>query len=283
MTICLQPFRSMLLLGSALVAVTAVAQTPPATAPVDIAAAPEATNSGEIIVTAQRRAERLQDVPLSVSAITGAALKNADVTDVSRLEQLVPGVRFGRSGAALRPAIRGTYTENVAVNGDPRIGIYIDEIYQSRTQQIPPIVDLARVEVQKGPQGTLFGRNSFGGNITFNSEVPKDQFGAGVDGLYGNYNHGRVEAYINAPLTDGIALRVAGLYEKSNGYIKNSNPNGNDAGDEDQRFIRGTLRLARRRSTANSRCCCAARICGRAATGCTASAIKRSAFSSTSR
>ncbi len=214
-----------------------------AATPVGTASA-AAITEGEIIVTAQRRAERAQDVPLSVSAISGDTLKNATVTNVERLEQLVPGVRFGRSGAALRPAIRGTYTENVAVNGDPRIGIYIDEVYQSRTQQIPPLVDLDRVEVQKGPQGTLYGRNSFGGNITFNSALPKDVWSAGVDGLYSNYNHYRLEGFVNAPLTDGIALRVAGLYEKSDGYIKNINPNGNDAGDEDQYFIRGTLRIA---------------------------------------
>ena len=238
MTQRLSTVRTFLLVTSVLAAPAVLAQG----APVAVAAVNEVP--GEIIVTAQRRIERLQDVPLSVSAVSGAALKNADVTSVERLEQLVPGVRFGRSGAALRPAIRGTYTENVAVNGDPRIGIYIDEIYQSRTQQIPPIVDLDRVEVQKGPQGTLYGRNSFGGNITFNSALPKDKFEAGIDGLYGRYNHGRLEGFVSAPVSDGIALRVAGLAEKSGGYIKNINANGNDAGDEEQYFVRGTLRLA---------------------------------------
>ncbi len=224
----------------ALCAAPAFAQAPASSTPADAAPA----SDGEIIVTAQRRAERLQDVPLSVSAVSGDALKNAAVTNVERLEQLVPGVRFGRSGAALRPAIRGTYTENVAINGDPRIGIYVDDIYQSRTQQIPPIVDLDRVEVQKGPQGTLYGRNSFGGNIAFVSALPSDQLHAGIDALYERFNHGRVEAFVNLPITPGIAVRVAGLYEEGGNYIKNRNAAGSDAGGNPQQFIRGTLRIA---------------------------------------
>ncbi len=211
----------------------AIAQTP----------ADEGAGS-DIIVTAQRRAERLQDVPLSVSAISGEALKNAQVTTPERLEQLLPGVRMGRSGNNLRPAIRGTYTENVAVNGDPRIGIYVDEIYQSRPMQIPPIVDLERVELQKGPQGTLFGRNSFGGNITFTSALPNDTLSGGADVSYGRYNHYRSEGYFNLPLGEDLAVRVAALGEKSDGYVKNLNPLGNDQGDEDQWFVRGTLRFS---------------------------------------
>jgi len=200
-------------------------------------------DTNEIVVTAQRRSERLQDVPISITALTGEQLKNAAVTSADRLEQLVPGLRMGRSGSDLRPAMRGTYTENVSASGDPRFGIYIDDIYQSRTSQVPPIIDLDRVEVQKGPQGTLYGRNSFGGNIVFNSAKPTDRFHAGVDVLYGRYGHGRVEGFVNAPLTDGVSLRVAGLWEESDGYVKNIGT-GNDYGGEEQKFIRGTLRIA---------------------------------------
>lgn len=196
-----------------------------------------------VTVTAQRRAESLQNVPLSISALSGAQIKNANITDADRLEQLVPGVRMGRSGSDLRPAMRGTYTENVAANGDPRFGIYVDDVYQSRTSQVPPIVDLARVEVQKGPQGTLYGRNSFGGNLVFHSAQPTDQFEGGLDTVLGKYNHGRLEGYLNIPLTEGVALRLAGLTEKSDGYVKNIGTGG-DLGGESQKFIRGTLRIA---------------------------------------
>ena len=170
-----------------------------------------------IVVTAQRRAEPLQEVPLSVSALNGTQIKNANVTSADRLEQLVPGLRMGRSGSDLRPAMRGTYTENVSATGDPRFGIYIDDVYQSRTSQVPPIVDLARVEVQKGPQGTLYGRNSFGGNIVFHSAMPTDKFEGGVDLLTSNYTRHRVEGFVNVPLAEGVALRIAGLSEDTKG------------------------------------------------------------------
>ncbi len=215
---------------------------------VNNARAQTAPNSSEqvdtqtIVVTAQRRAEPLQAVPLSVSALTGIQIKNANVTSADRLEQLVPGLRMGRSGSDLRPAMRGTYTENVSATGDPRFGIYIDDVYQSRTSQVPPIVDLVRVEVQKGPQGTLYGRNSFGGNIVFHSAMPTDKLEGGVDFLASNYTRHRVESFVNVPFSDGVALRVVGLSEDTKGYVKNIGT-GNDYGGEKQTFFRGTLRI----------------------------------------
>ena len=200
------------------------------------------SNSEEIVVTAQRRAEPLQEVPLSVSALTGTQIKNANITTADRLEQLVPGLRMGRSGSDLRPAMRGTYTENVSATGDPRFGIYIDDVYQSRTSQVPPIVDLARVEVQKGPQGTLYGRNSFGGNIVFHSAMPTDKFEGGVDVLLSNFTRHRVEGFVNVPLSEGVGFRFAGLSEDNRGYVKNIGT-GNDYGGEKQKFIRGTMRI----------------------------------------
>ncbi len=213
-----------------------------------LAGAQEAPKAGAevdptvITITAQRRIEPLQEVPLSISAITGSQLKNATVTSADRLEQLVPGLRMGRSGSDLRPAMRGTYTENVSATGNPRFGIYIDDIYQSRTSQVPPIVDLARVEVQKGPQGTLYGRNSFGGNIVFHSAMPTEKLEGGVDLLFSNYTRYRTEGFVNVPLTEGVSLRVAGLTEDTKGYVKNIGT-GNDYGGEKQTFVRGTLKI----------------------------------------
>ena len=195
-----------------------------------------------VTVTAQRRIEPLQEVPLSISAIAGSQLKNANVTSADRLEQLVPGLRMGRSGSDLRPAMRGTYTENVSATGNPRFGIYIDDIYQSRTSQVPPIVDLARVEVQKGPQGTLYGRNSFGGNIVFHSAMPTEKLEGGVDLLFSNFTRYRTEGFVNVPLAEGVSLRVAGLTEDTKGYVKNIGT-GNDYGGEKQTFVRGTLKI----------------------------------------
>ena len=241
--------RSAALLSASLLVSTALAtsawgQAVGSEDPAQQAVAPEpGPASGDIVVTAQRREERLQDVPVSISVLSGETIRNAAVTSADRIEQLVPGVRMGRSGSDLRPAIRGTYTENVAANGDPRIGVYQDDIYQSRTSQIPPIVDLDRVEVQKGPQGTLYGRNSFGGNLAFYSATPRGEFLGGIDALYGRYDQKRIEGFINVPLTTGVALRVAGLYEEADGYIKNIGA-GSDIGSEKQWFVRGILRVA---------------------------------------
>lgn len=204
----------------------------------------DGTGIGDIVVTAQRREESLQRVPLSITAITGEALKQANVTDINRIEQLAPGVRIGRSGSDARPAIRGVFTEAIGANSDPRIGFYVDDIYQSRTSQaLAAFVDLERVEVQKGPQGTLYGRNSFGGNIAIYSAQPRDEFSAGVDALYGRFDRARVEGFVNVPLTTGVALRVAGSYERQDGYVKNTST-GDDLGDEDAYFVRGILRIA---------------------------------------
>ena len=224
-----------------LAAQTVVPPAAPTAAP---AASPaEQATLETVVITAQRRAEPLQAAPLSVSALSGAQLKNAEVTTPERLEQLVPGLRMGRSGSDLRPAMRGTYTENAAATSDPRFGIYVDDVYQSRTSQVPPIVDLARVEVQKGPQGTLYGRNSFGGNLVFHSALPSEVFEGGLDLSTGKFLRHRVEGFVNVPISDGIAIRFAGLSENSKGYVKNIGT-GNDIGGESQQFGRATVRIA---------------------------------------
>ena len=216
------------------------ATTPAAATPAD---------SGEImevVVTAQRREESLQNVPLSIVAIGSEELRRADVTEASRLEQLAPGLRLGRSGADPRPAIRGIYTESIQGNADPRVGFYIDEIYQSRTAQTSvPFVDLERVEVQKGPQGTLYGRNSYGGNIAISTAKPSDRFEGGAELLYGQYKRMLANAYVNLPISDGLAVRFAGYVERRDGFIKSlTAPGFADQDDKNQQYFRGSLRWA---------------------------------------
>ena len=233
--------RTMLLASVALAGLTAAGGVQSATSAA--AADNGASSVGEVVVTAQRRAERLQSVPLSVVAIGAEQLKNADVTQVDRLEQIAPGLRIGRSGSDPRPALRGTFTSAIQGNNDPRIGFYIDEIYQSRTSQLSiPFVDLERVEVQKGPQGTLFGRNSFGGNIAITTATPKDTFDGGMDFTYGNYNRKLIEGFVNIPIAPGLAARFAGAYENRDGYINNIYNPAATADDKNQYYLRGSLR-----------------------------------------
>jgi iron complex outermembrane recepter protein len=197
----------------------------------------------EIVVTAQRVEQNLQDVPLSVSAISAEQLKEANVTDATRLEQIAPGLVIGKSGTDLRPAIRGVRTENVGANADPTIGFFVDGVYQSRpSQALAAFVDLERVEVLRGPQGTLFGRNTYGGAISLISARPKEGFSAGVDAMLGRFSRKRFEGFVNGSASDTVQLRVAGMWEEADGYIENIGV-GNDLGDEDQYYLRPSVRF----------------------------------------
>jgi iron complex outermembrane receptor protein len=134
---------------------------------------------------------------------------------------LTPGFSFGKSGSDARPAIRGVRTENVGVSGDPTIGFFVDNVYRSRASQAnEPFVDVARVEVQRGPQGTLYGRNTFGGNVAVATAEPDDEFGGRVSGVLGSYNRRQVEGFINVPVSDMLQFRFAGLREKMDGYVE---------------------------------------------------------------
>ncbi|MFM2042390.1 MAG: hypothetical protein RLY86_966 [Pseudomonadota bacterium] len=178
----------------------------------------------EIIVTAQRRAENVQDIPVAVTAVTEAGLARRGITDVSKLDTITPGFSFGRSGSDARPAMRGVRTENVGINGDTTIGYFIDGIYQSRSAQaLSSFVDVERIEVQRGPQGTLYGRNTFGGNIAVSTNAPttKDvDFGGSL--TVARFAKVRAEGFVNVPLNDTFAVRFAGARDSSDGWVQNS-------------------------------------------------------------
>jgi iron complex outermembrane receptor protein len=244
--------RTALLATSALLAFAspAMAQEAPAqeAPPQDTTAGSAADESdqglSDIIVTAQRRAENVQDVPLAVTALTADALARNDIRDLSRVEVLTPGFSFGRSGSDARPAIRGVRTENVGVSGDPTIGFFVDNVYRSRaTQANEPFVDVERVEIQRGPQGTLYGRNTFGGNVAITTAAPRDEFGAGVSLTYGSFDRKRGEGFVNVPITEGVAFRVSGLREKMDGYVKGTTDN-LDIFDRNTKYARAALRIA---------------------------------------
>jgi len=215
-------------------------------APAAVAAADSASgdnSGGEIIVTAQRRAERLQDVPLSVTAASAQDLSRARVTDASRLQILSPGLTWGQQGSDSFPAIRGVRTQLVSAQSDPVIGFYLDGIYQSRTQQQSiPLFDISRVEVQRGPQGTLYGRNTFGGNISVITSDPVDRLEGGINASFGNFAQRQVDGYLNVPVNDDVQLRVAGYHSGHDGYVHSNTTPGLDLLDEDQNAFRASLK-----------------------------------------
>jgi iron complex outermembrane receptor protein len=198
---------------------------------------------GDIVVTAQRRNESLQSVPLAITAITGETLKSRGVVDISRLNEFVPGFSFGQTGSDVRPAMRGVRTANNGVTGDPTIGYFIDGIYQSRTSQAAlGFADVATLEVQRGPQGTLYGRNTFGGNIVVTTNAPTHDLDYGSTFTVGNYKKVRYEGFLNLPITDTLAARIVLVDDFANGWVTDKVNSQADLFDENKKNVRGALK-----------------------------------------
>lgn len=234
--------RAALMTSTFMLAIPVVAN---AQVPAEAAAEP----SNEIIVTAQKREQNVQDVPLSITSISGDVLSERGIDDISTLNTVVPGLNFGQSGSDARPAIRGVRTEEVDAANDPTIGFFVDGLYKPRTSQaLAAFVDLARVEVLRGPQGTLFGRNTYGGSISLISRLPEDEWSASGSVRYASFNDVRLEGVLNAPLGEQTALRLAGMGQRSDGYVNVLAPRiagggqAQDFNDNDQWYVRGTLR-----------------------------------------
>lgn len=177
----------------------------------------------EIIVTARRREESLTDVPLSVQAFGARALEERQILDLSDITRVVPGLTAQASptgNAALNLAIRGQRQGLANIAYDSAVSVYSDEVVQARTQGLnDAFFDLASVQVLKGPQGTLFGRNTTGGAILITTQSPQDSFGGYADVTIGNYDLFRAEGALNLPISEGIALRVAGAHTRRDGYL----------------------------------------------------------------
>ena len=177
------------------------------------------------MVTAQRRAERLQDVPIAVTAVTSDDLLRNHIDDAARLQFVTPGFTFGSQGSDSFPAIRGVRTSLVSAQNDPVIGFYLDGVYQSRTQQQSiPLFDISRVEVQRGPQGTLYGRNTFGGNISVVTNEPTKTYEAAVSAEGGNYSQVKAEGFVNIPITDDLQVRGAAVHLSHDGFVHSTTP-----------------------------------------------------------
>lgn len=219
---------------------TAGAQT---TTTVPTNATTEREGLEDIIVTAQRRPENIQDVSLAIQAITAEGLARSGVTDVTRLELISPGVTFGRYGADAKISIRGANSNNTFLDSSPAVGIFIDGVYRPRAaQQTRAFFDVARLEILKGPQGTLYGRNTLAGAVNLYSNAPDvRKFGAGMTVSYSRFNAVRGEGYVNVPLSDVLAVRLAGVLERGDGWIDNLA--GEDLGSPDTVSVRGSIRF----------------------------------------
>ena len=200
----------------------------------------------EIVVTAERRAVSLQDTAIAITAFTGEQLAVSGIETSEQLTGFTPGLNVQRDVIG-KVVIRGIGAENFTVAGDPGVAISIDGAYLSRSNvAIFDLYDMARVEVLRGPQGTLYGRNATGGAINFISRKPSDEFDGYVSADLGNYGKIRVEGAVNSPIGDQLNARVAGLFHERDGYSDNVFPGIGSRGldeldDKDLWSLRGQL------------------------------------------
>jgi iron complex outermembrane recepter protein len=216
-------------------------------------AAPQATpqaeeataDAGEIIVTATRRSELLSDVPIAVSAVSGEALANTGANDVRALNQLAPSllVSGATSEVNFSARIRGVGTVGENAGLESSVALFIDGVYRSRTGVgLSELGDIERVEVLRGPQGTLFGRNASAGLINIITKGPSYDFGGAASATYGNYDYIRLDGSITGPIVaDKAAFRLDGVYQERDGFIKNVTPGEKDINDRDRYLVRGQL------------------------------------------
>lgn len=208
------------------------------------AAPPSLTDpaSDDVVVTAQRRSERLVDVPVSITVVDGSALAQAGVTAIDTVTKLAPGVLIDRQGAYLQPTIRGIGSSATGPGADPNVAIYVDGIYQSsQTGNLFDLPNVDQVAILKGPQGTLFGRNATGGAILITTKTPSFDTRANADLSYGRYNEVHAAAYATTGLAATLAGDLAVNYRRSDGWIKDLRT-GDDRNQQHSFDMRSKLR-----------------------------------------
>jgi iron complex outermembrane receptor protein len=220
-----------------------------------VAQAPEriARPLEEVVVVAARRVEEdIQSVPLAITALSGDALRNQSVTHMQDLSAAVPNLLIRPAAAdpsAVYLGIRGQVLGDALLTVDSPIGLYFDDVNVPRTYGMAgALVDIQRVEVLRGPQGTLYGRNTTGGAISFFTTDPTDQLGGYIDLKAGNYGLRNVTGVANLPITEALAVRFAAQKGERDGYGKDGL--GRDAVDDDSQYYRGKLKLDLERFTA---------------------------------
>lgn len=215
-----------------------------ATPPQDLSAQDGETGAADIVVTARRREEALSRVPVAITAFDNSMLENRSITSLEQLTQATPGLNFGRSGGSANPqvVIRGQSRANLGDAAQPVL-TYFADVPLPYVASIIPTYDLASVQVLKGPQGTLFGRNSTSGALLVYPKAPDYEIGGYLMGGYGNYNQIEAEGALNVPiLADHIAIRVAGRKDKRDGYTTSVNT-GQDLDDKNDLAFRVSLLL----------------------------------------
>jgi len=238
MKIPIGPMGALLLAG---VSSAAMAQGSDSTGAATPAA--ESSTSPAIVVTAQRREQALQDVSAAITAIGADRLSEAQVNGLQDLQTVVPSVNFGSDFNQAKIFIRGVGANTSTTGNATGVALHVDGAVVSRAEaQLTSLFDLERVEVLRGPQGTLYGRNATGGSINLITAKPTRDLSGYARLTYGNYDAIISEAAISGPIIDGIAFRIAGKTEDRDGYGENP-VTGSEVDDLKRRMVRGHLQF----------------------------------------
>jgi outer membrane receptor protein involved in Fe transport len=203
----------------------------------------EDTSDEEIVVTAQGRSQLLSDVPVAISAVSAETLQNSGANDIRQLNQVAPSLLVSSTGSEANGSARirgiGTVGDNPGLESS--VPVFIDGVYRSRSGiGLNELGEIDRVEVQRGPQGTLGGRNSSAGLISIYSKKPSFTFGGSGELTYGNYDFMRGATSVTGPISEQLAFRVDGVYVKRNGFYRDDQ-SGHDVNNRDRYFLRGQL------------------------------------------
>ena len=197
----------------------------------------------EIIVTALKREATLQEVPVAVSVTTSETIERAQIRDLRDLQTVVPSLSVGQrqSVANTNFFIRGFGNGANNAGIEPSVGVFVDNVYRSRTAaQITDLPDVQRIEVLRGPQSTLFGKNASAGVISIVTQEPSFDFGGSIEGTYGNYNQIIAKGYVTGPLGESVAASLAAGLNKRDGFFEDLGT-GEDTNERDRWFTRGQL------------------------------------------
>ncbi|MDB3995280.1 TonB-dependent receptor plug domain-containing protein, partial [Gammaproteobacteria bacterium] len=201
----------------------------------------------EVVVTARQREETAQSVPIPITALGGDQIEARNITELADIGKLTPNMNFeaqGINSTVTNVFLRGIGQTNWSETQDPKIGIYIDGVYLSRPQGgMVDLIDVERVEVLRGPQGTLFGRNTTAGLVHIITKAPTDDFEGFVNLGIGTEGHRVLRGVVNVPLSDRFSSRFAVMSKETNGFMKNQ-ITGNYQGNEDSQSIRASLQYS---------------------------------------
>ncbi|MBU2341180.1 MAG: TonB-dependent receptor plug domain-containing protein, partial [Alphaproteobacteria bacterium] len=223
--------------GAALAPAAALAQAQPAAEPVET---PAPTDENVIIVTAQGRSQILADVPVAINAVSAEQLERSGTNDIRELTQVAPSLLVSSTGNEANGSARirgiGTVGDNAGLESS--VAVFVDGVYRSRSgNALSELGPLDRIEILRGPQGTLGGRNSSAGLISIYTAQPEFTFGGHGSISYGNYDAIRAEAGITGPISETIAARIDGVYSRRDGFY-NDVVNDTDVNNRDRYLVR---------------------------------------------